>query len=514
MSETVTDDNIPLVTRSQGVTASERYLDALCKRTFLSLWSYPAVFRDQGVNQSGEGKEVCDLLVVFENHVIIFSDKYCAFPNSGDLIIDWNRWFRRAVHKSAKQAWGAERWIKRHPERLFLDRACNQSFPLELPSMDNVRFHLIVVAHDSSYRSKNVLGGSGSLMINSTITGESHYANEEGDGTPFTIGDIDPEETFAHVLDDVTLDILLNTVDTISDFINYLTKKESLMRSKTAVLAAGEEDLLAFYLKNLNDEKQHDFVFPSEYNAILIEEGHWIEFSESPERLAQLEVDGISYVWDTLIEEFSSHILTGTQYFTSHPGIRASEQMLRFMARESRFRRRILGNAFIEFLENAPDNQKATRYIIGTRSTDPFYVFLALPQLDFMNSYEDYRTGRVRLLEACCMVTKLQFPAAQDIIGIATEPGIHNEGRSEDALYFDARNWTVEMEEEARELQQKLELLVNPQILQSTEYEYPQSHSAVHDSRALHHAIPKNPRNKLCPCGSGRKYKHCHGRPS
>ncbi|MGH9919249.1 MAG: SEC-C metal-binding domain-containing protein [Nitrososphaerales archaeon] len=23
--------------------------------------------------------------------------------------------------------------------------------------------------------------------------------------------------------------------------------------------------------------------------------------------------------------------------------------------------------------------------------------------------------------------------------------------------------------------------------------------------------LPKNPRNKPCPCGSGRKYKFCHG---
>jgi hypothetical protein len=27
-------------------------------------------------------------------------------------------------------------------------------------------------------------------------------------------------------------------------------------------------------------------------------------------------------------------------------------------------------------------------------------------------------------------------------------------------------------------------------------------------------SIPKMPRNARCPCGSGRKYKHCHGKPS
>src|SRR5215208_590824 len=82
--------------RNEGVTSAERYLAWLCERTFLSLWSYPGIFRDQGRRGStGDGKEICDLLVVFEDHVITFSDKDCSFPNSGDLDRDWSRWFRR-----------------------------------------------------------------------------------------------------------------------------------------------------------------------------------------------------------------------------------------------------------------------------------------------------------------------------------------------------------------------------------------------------------------------------------
>src|SRR5215212_1771727 len=91
----------PAISRADSVTETERYLKNLCDRTFLSLWSYPNVFRDQGSSAKGDGKEVCDLLVVFENHVIIFSDKHCAFPDSGDLLRDWGRWFRKAVKKSA-----------------------------------------------------------------------------------------------------------------------------------------------------------------------------------------------------------------------------------------------------------------------------------------------------------------------------------------------------------------------------------------------------------------------------
>src|ERR1700682_1651598 len=98
---------------TEGVTAAERYLQRLCKHSFLSLWSHMGIFRDQrGSGTKGDGKELCDLLVVFGNDILIFSDKACEFRNTGNLQLDWSRWFRRAVLKSADQVWGAERWIK------------------------------------------------------------------------------------------------------------------------------------------------------------------------------------------------------------------------------------------------------------------------------------------------------------------------------------------------------------------------------------------------------------------
>ena len=170
----VTSPSSRAVTHADGITASERYLKKLCDRTFLSLWSYPNVYRDQG--GKGDGKEVCDLLVVFENHVIIFSDKDCAFPDSGDLTKDWSRWFKRAVKKSADQVWGAERWIRQHPDRLFTDRACEREFPIDLPAPDEAIFHRIVVAHDSADRCRREFGGgSGSLIPDTTVVGAAHH---------------------------------------------------------------------------------------------------------------------------------------------------------------------------------------------------------------------------------------------------------------------------------------------------------------------------------------------------
>ena len=97
------------VTKQDGVTDAERYLHRLGTRSFLSLWSYPGVYRNTGP-AGGHGEEVCDLLVVFRNYIIIFSDKDCAFPDKGNLRVDWSRWYRRAILESANQVWGAERF--------------------------------------------------------------------------------------------------------------------------------------------------------------------------------------------------------------------------------------------------------------------------------------------------------------------------------------------------------------------------------------------------------------------
>jgi hypothetical protein len=35
------------VVRADGLNPAERYLQRLCERTFLRLWSYPGVYRDQ-----------------------------------------------------------------------------------------------------------------------------------------------------------------------------------------------------------------------------------------------------------------------------------------------------------------------------------------------------------------------------------------------------------------------------------------------------------------------------------
>ena len=142
-----------------------------------------------------------------ESMSCVFSDKYCAFPTSGNLELDWLRWYKRAIKKSAEQAWGAERWIKTHPDRVFIDRSCTQQFPLLIPSPESAQYHIIVVAHGCESRCESELGGRGSLMLNSTLEFRNGELKSKQDSIPFMIGDLDKTKTFVHVLNDSTLDI-------------------------------------------------------------------------------------------------------------------------------------------------------------------------------------------------------------------------------------------------------------------------------------------------------------------
>ena len=135
----------------------------------------------------------------------------------------------------AKQVWGAQRRA-----------ACKLAFPLALPDASQATFHLIVVTHGGSIACQQALGGSGSLMVNTGLKGFDAHVD------PFMVGDLDTATPFVHVLDDTTLNVLMRTLDTITDFTSYLRKKENLLRAPMSILAAGEEELLANYLKNLS----------------------------------------------------------------------------------------------------------------------------------------------------------------------------------------------------------------------------------------------------------------------
>lgn len=488
------------VIKSESSNASESFLRRLCENNFLSLWSYPRVFRDQGKTNSGDGKELCDLLVVCGEDIIIFSDKYCKFQTDKDVQVAWNRWFNKTVANSAKQAWGAERWIRSYPERVFLDSKCTKPLPIDIEITSKTKFHLIVVAHGVSEHVERIMGESGSMMIQSDLKGINSHT------IPFTIGDLDSTKSFVHVLDDLSLITLMGMRDTVTDFVQYIKKKEDLIRNKPyKFFSTGEEELLGVYLTSINENNEHDFIFPvkdsaQDPDAIFLGPGPWENFINSEAYKSKLESDKVSYIWDALIEKIGYHALTGTQYRTNPDGIRGTEKVARFMALEPRHERRALSRSWKDMFEKTSPTQRRLRVHLAKTSDEPTYIFVLFPvPPDKLNMSEDeYRTMRANYLHAVCMVARKEHPQLTHVVAIATESGEMNIKRSEDFGYFDATEWNEEMEKEAESLQKDLGILVKPEPIHVHISEYP---SLVENK--------KHGRNDPCPCGSGKKYKKC-----
>ena len=489
------------VEKSAPVTPSERYLETLSRRTFLSLWGYPRIFRDQH-----SGKEICDLLVVFDDNVIIFSDKHSLYKDTGRSSLDWTRWYKKAISESARQIWGAERWIKENPHRLFLDQRCQKPFPLVIGS--DVRFYRIAVAHGAEAYVR-ALGRTG-LLIDPKIIGEAH-AGDKSD--PFKVGYVDPEaKRFVHAFDRTALAAVMQTVDTIQDFTNYLRDKEALISSGRLSWAASEHDLLAAYLGNPNEERS--FKIPPTYKKTYVSAGNWEMFRGSPTRLIQQRADRISYFWDALIESYAKHVFAGTLHAnTSSHNIADNEKVLRLLARETRTKRRELSKRLIEFVKKG---EYAYRVVFSPDEAMPLpdlpprtsppsinnystaYVFAA-PRTDSALPVDERMSLHIIALWGYCAALRERFPTMRDIIGILVEPNnLHLE--SMHLLYIDGRQWGSEQEQIARKFREELGFTANMKWRKSV------VHNIPHIS-----PVPKNPRNKPCICGSGIKYKKCCG---
>ena len=135
--------NMAVIKRGVGVSPTEKNLAALADKIFLNLWTYPNLY-------GSAGKELCDLLVVCGDDVLIFSDKAISLVIGADVKVAWPRWYRKAIGELAAQINGAVRTLRDHPDQLFLDAACKERFPHTLPPAERRRVHLIAVALGAS----------------------------------------------------------------------------------------------------------------------------------------------------------------------------------------------------------------------------------------------------------------------------------------------------------------------------------------------------------------------------
>lgn len=476
------------IDRSIGTTESERYLASIAEKTFLDLWSYPNLFTDRGRKKQGDGKELADLLVVFGDDVIVFSDKSIAWPSHPQTDVAWSRWYRRAVMKSVDQIRGAERWLREHPNRIYCDPGCEKPFPLALPPPDRIRFHGIAVALGAQAAcSRYLQDDDGSLMIMSDLRGDDHIDPQSSHCMLFSFGDVAPEGSFIHVFDETALEVVLTELDTITDLTRYLNQRRELIRGGVLGIAPSEADLLAIYLSHDDERGYHRFPVPITLperspTRIVVEPGSYASLRSEPGYVAKKAADRASLAWDKLIGLFTKNVLAGTSVPIDGvpPSALQSETALRIMAAEDRVARRALSGGIIDAFRKSEQcgMQRFARVMIPEReegATDVGYVFiiLAYPKdTELPGGYEQYREARVRLMKAYCVTLLHDFPKLHTAVavGVDASPKMSGrEGGSEDLMMVQIDNWSDDLRREVIRYKQNLSVL-DPDTMQHSRY--------------------------------------------
>jgi hypothetical protein len=361
------------------MTESEILVNKLCEKVFLSLWT---IASPVGKDAS---KELCDALVVFDNHIIIISVKDIKYKETEKIEIGWERWNKSAIEKSIKQLKGAKRFLDNSNEVKSQDGKVT----IQLPEKNIRIYHLLTIS----------LGSQREVPV------------------------LFPENELIHFLDEYNLFILFSELDTVADFIEYLQKREDFF-NKNRNMIGSEENILAFYLHQNRS-------FPENADLMIFGDDLWQDISNRKEYKMKKELDKISIFWDSLIEEFINlrdpSLAKIPGYFDhSNENI---EIALRILAKENRFSRRVLSQAFIDFHKNPEIASRTVESINGI-----MYIFLK--QLNSVN-----RKERMLELTGKCLIAKSRFLNKNIFIGIATEDDI-SKGHSFDLVYNYIPKWT------------------------------------------------------------------------
>jgi SEC-C motif len=482
------------IEKSGGQTPTEQYLSQLCDRTFLNLWSYTNPFK-------ADGKELCDLIAVFENNVFLFFDRESRrFDRSGDVLLTWERWKKEAITKQIRTAAGAKRYVLNHRDQIYLDANGMVPLPLHIPAGE-LRIHKIIVAHGAKeaceqFSSSNIHGSLG-VTYESEPSGQSH---------PFIVS-LDRSDP-VHLLDSHNLELILRELDTVYDFQRYLTVKESAISRYDRLNYCGEEDLLAHYFLNFDPESKSYMIGVKEesYNYVMIGEGQWRDFVNSDAYHRRKADNRLSYTWDTLIQKTGQNALMGT--LSGNSDVFRGKSAIHEMAKEPRLSRRALSEMMLKSIENFPDNAKGpVRSVSYMPSYYPGvgYVFLQMFHEDPGDYETAYRPIRRSMLEFACAAAKLKFSHLKRVIGIAIDAPKYSWINSEDFVLLNCESWSKEQQRYYEEANRELRFFQTSALKEQRMHltEFPTAQQPIN--------LPKISRNQLCPCGSGKKYKRCHG---
>lgn len=387
------------------MTRTEKFVSDLCKITFLPIWSFP--------NPIGKkGKELCDILIVCGNDIIIISIKEIDVKEIGNPEVEFQRWLKKAIDESVSQIYGAERYISSQNYITLKDG----NKKIVLPKKIDRNIHRIAVAFG------------------------------RGEKFPLKFGDFG--KGFVHVFDENSIQAALLTLDTITDFLDYIRLKESFISSGKQPIFSSELDLLGLYILNNND-------FPNDLDVLILHDDIWDGLMKNKDYEQKREELKTSYVWDNLIKDFHENQLNNT--LESNTTAKELEMSVRMMAKESRANRKVLSDTFLEFIGFYDTPKACSRIVFSEKSFEVIYLFL----LD--DGYFTTREARLAELQLRCLVAKSIFKQKTKIIGIATER-YSKKGYSLDLCYMEYLEWNDELENIANKIRKEHGFFLNINI--------------------------------------------------
>lgn len=335
------------------MTPSEKFVFELSKKSFLPFWSF-----DNPIGK--KGKELCDVLVICENIIIIISVKDIKVSNLKDINVKYERWVKKAIHESSDQIHGAERYLQTCNKILLKDKKTW----INLPPKNEMKIYRIAIA----FGSPNTF--------------------------PLPMGDFG--KGFVHVFDEQSTLTVFEELDTITDFVSYLEAKENFFIGRR-VQASNELDFLAFYIETC-------FHIDPRANYISIEKGLWETYEASEDYKKWKEEIRISYFWDNMINHLYNYHIIGSNSTIKREEL---EEAIRLINLEPRMDRIELGMV----LENAKNSGVKARMIKAPEGKKHTYVFIPLNDKNWNNKESE--------LKLRCAVARVDNPDTEIIIGIS-----------------------------------------------------------------------------------------------
>lgn len=382
------------------MTPSEKYVSELCEKSFLPFWSYPSPL---GKND----KELCDVLIICGNDIIIISIKDIQVSDHSDHSVQYNRWHSKAIDASVKQIYGAERFLKDVNEITLNDRVTK----IRLPEKKDRAIYRIAVAFGS----------------------KKDFPLDTGD---FGNG-------YVHVFDEDSTFTVINELDTFPDFINYLKAKEEFTKGKI-VSVPKEIDFLALYIRT-------SLEFDYTPDTIIIDEGLWDEYIKSDEYAKWLKDIQPSYIWDEIISTLYDLHIKGKKDTDKHSELEVATRAINLEPRMNRIELGIV-------LEDMLKRNIRARMLKERPHTNHTYVLLRADEKNWKSKESE--------LQLRCLIAKKENPNVSRIIGL-TYGTDKNGDDMFDLVYFDLPELDEEMKRRIEIVQKEFGYFVNSQISQS-----------------------------------------------